>query len=134
MLIAVTSSDGIHVDTHFGKAERFLVYEAGDAAPQLVGEVAADAYCNWSTQLQDMAPEQFAEAVKEMQECADAPPAHRMMPEKLASIASAMGSCRVVVTAMIGEAPQAELERLGFTVYALQGEIKPVLAELVKVL
>jgi len=27
MLIAVTSSNGIDVDTHFGKAGQFLVYE-----------------------------------------------------------------------------------------------------------
>lgn len=135
MLVAVTSSDGINIDTHFGKAERFLVYEVGSDAQQLVYQVPADAYCNWSTMLQqDMTPEQFAETVKVMQECADSPPAHHMMPEKLASIANALGECRILVTAMIGEAPQEELERLGFEVYALDGEINAALTELAKIL
>lgn len=132
MLIAVTSSDGINIDTHFGKAERILVYEVGSDTAQLVQEVTADAYCNWSTLLQDMAPEQFAEAVKGMQECADSPPAHRMMPEKLAAIANALGDCRVLVTVMIGEAPQAELERLGISVYAISGPVGKVLPEVAK--
>lgn len=29
--VAVTTSDGVHVDLHFGHAERFLVLEADDA-------------------------------------------------------------------------------------------------------
>ena len=133
MLVAVTSSDGINIDTHFGKAERFLVYEVGRDEQQLVYQVPADAYCNWSTMLQqDMSPEQFAETVKVMQECADSPPAHHMMPEKLAAIATALGECRMLVTAMIGEAPQEELERLGFSVYTLSGPVGKVLTEVAK--
>lgn len=132
MLIAVTSSDGVTIDTHFGKAARFHVYETGSGTPQLMGEVAADAYCNWNTVLQNIPPEQFAETVKEMQECAEVPPAHRMMPEKLAVIARALGDCRVIVTAMIGEAPQAEMERLGFSVYAASGPIATILPEVAK--
>jgi predicted Fe-Mo cluster-binding NifX family protein len=134
MLIAVTSKDGLEINQHFGHAARFLVYEVGSSAPLPVGEVAADAYCNWGSIHPDMSPEQFNEAVLKMQECADAPPAHRMMPEKLAAIATALGDCRVIVTAMIGEAPQAELERLGFTIYTVSGPIDKVLTELSKAL
>ncbi len=132
MLIAVTSSDGINVDTHFGKAPLFYIYETGSAAPKLMATVAADAYCNWSRILQDIPSEQFADTLRKMQECAETPPAHRMMPEKLAAIAHALGDCRVVVTAMIGEAPQAELERLGLTIYALTGQIATLLPEVAK--
>ena len=28
--IAAASTDGIHIDAHFGKAERFLIYDVGD--------------------------------------------------------------------------------------------------------
>lgn len=108
MLIAVTTSDGICVDTHFGKAERFQVYEVGYGLAQLVREVQAPSYCS------------------------GAAPGHSLMPDKLAAIAQALGDCRVVVTAMIGEAPQAELERLGINVHAVSAPIFEVLSEVVK--
>lgn len=108
MLIAVTTSDGIMVDTHFGKAERFLVYEVGQGPPQLHGEVAAPPYCG------------------------GAAPGHSLMPEKLAAISQALGECRVMVTAMIGEAPQSELERLGIAVHSLEAPVTEVLSEVVK--
>ena len=57
MLIAVTSKDGIEINQHFGHAERFLIYEVASDALQLVGEVKADAYCNWGTILPDLDPE-----------------------------------------------------------------------------
>lgn len=108
MLIAVTTSNGIEVDTHFGKAERFLIYEAGAGEPQLVREIQAPAYCS------------------------GAAPGHSLMPDKLAAISQALGDCRVVVTAMIGEAPQAELERLGISVHAVVAPVAEVLREVVK--
>jgi len=108
MLIAVTTSNGIDVDTHFGKAERFLIYETGHADPQLLGEVRAQAYCG------------------------GAAPGHSLMPDKLAAISQALGDCRVVVTAMIGEAPQQELERLGITVHTISAPVAEVLREVIK--
>jgi predicted Fe-Mo cluster-binding NifX family protein len=134
MLIAVTSSDGKHIDLHFGKAEKFMLYEVGDGEPRLVREVKAPAYCGWSTQLQEMTPEQVAAAIESMRECADAPPSHSMMPEKLAAIASALGNCRIIVTAMIGQAPQEEMERLGFDVYTMAGPVPTTLTELARLL
>ncbi len=134
MLIAVTSSDGNNIDLHFGKAETFMLYEVGEGEPKLVREVKAATYCGWSAELQDMTPEQFAATVSKMQECADAPSSHGMMPDKLAAIARELGSCRVIVTAMIGQAPQDEMERLGFDVYSMAGPVGPTLKELAKLL
>jgi predicted Fe-Mo cluster-binding NifX family protein len=135
MLIAVTSTDGKNIDQHFGKAERFLLYEAGSGEPWLVCEVQAPAYCGWTAQLQSAAtPEQFDAVVGEMRQCADAPPSHGMMPEKLAAIARELGSCRIIVTAMIGDAPREEMERLGFDVYTMSGPVGPSLKELANVL
>jgi len=132
MLIAVTSSDGINIDTHFGKAERFHLFDVCGGEPLKVEEVFADPYCNWNSTLQGLSPEQFTETVKAMQECADDRPSHSMMPEKLASITKALGDCRVIVTAMIGESPEAELERLGIAVYSVKGPIKTILPEVAK--
>jgi predicted Fe-Mo cluster-binding NifX family protein len=134
MLVAVTSSDGKTIDLHFGKAEKFMLYEVGEGEPRLVREVKAAAYCSWGAELQNMTPEQFADAVSQMQECVDAPPSHAMMPDKLAVIARDLGSCRVIATAMIGQAPQEEMERLGFDVYTLSGPVGPTLTELAKLL
>lgn len=108
MLIAVTSSDGIMVDTHFGKADRFLVYEVGYGAPVLQYEVQAPPYCS------------------------DSGSHHSLMPDKLAVIAKGLGKCRVVVTAMIGESPRAEMERLGIDVISVSGSINELLIEVIK--
>jgi predicted Fe-Mo cluster-binding NifX family protein len=132
MLIAVTTSDGKQVDTHFGKADRFLVYEVGNGEPQLLREVQAPAYCGWAAELQTMSPDEFDMTLAKMRECADAPPSHHMMPDKLAAIAQALGDCRVVVTAMIGDAPREELERLGISVHAVNAPVSEVLNEVVK--
>lgn len=134
MLVAVTSTDGTTIDQHFGKAERFLVYEVGTGEPQLVSEVKADPYCGWAGRLQSATPEEADAAILLMRECAEAPPAHSMMPDKLAAIAQALGSCRIIVTAMIGDAPRDEMERLGFDVYTMPGPLKPSLVELSKLL
>lgn len=108
MQIAVTTSNGIDVDTHFGKAERFLIYTLDSTEPQLLGEVQAPAYCS------------------------GAAVGHSLMPDKLAAISQALGECRVVVTAMIGEAPREELERLGITVHTVAAPVAEVLREVRK--
>ena len=108
MLIAVTSSDGKYVDTHFGKADRFLIFETGNGQPYLVREVQAPSYCS------------------------GAAPGHSLNPEKLADIASSLGDCRVIVTEMIGDAPREELDRLGVIVHTLSAPVSDVLREVVK--
>lgn len=108
MLIAVTSTDGTTVDTHFGKADRFLVYQVGEGEPVLQYEVQAPCYCGGSG------------------------PGHGLMPEKLAAIANGLGECRVIVTAMIGDSPKEEMERLGIEVISLCGPVVDLLKEVVK--
>lgn len=108
MLIAVTSSDGKQIDTHFGKADRFLVYAVGTGEPALLYEVQAPRYCGGTG------------------------PGHSLMPDKLAAIATGLGECRGVVTAMVGEAPRAEMERLGVEVVSLSGPVNDLLKEVVK--
>ena len=108
MLIAVTTSDTKQVDTHFGKAERFLVYEVGTGEPALLYEVQAPSYCGGTG------------------------PGHSLMPDKLAAIATGLGDCRVVVTAMVGGAPREGMDRLGIDVVTLVGPVADVLKEVAK--
>ena len=109
MRIAVASKSGTLVDQHFGHAERFLIYEVTDAAANLVEEKRVERYCSYDE-------------------------AHPLRGHLLRAISSALDGCRAIVCAKIGEAPQEEMERLGFRVYTLQGGIKPALMELAKVL
>jgi len=108
VLIAVTSSDGLQVDTHFGKADRFLVYDVGIGEPALAFEVQVPCYCTGAGH------------------------AHALMPEKLAAVVGGFGACRVLVTAMIGDAPRMELNRLGIEVIVIAGPISEVLQEVIK--
>ncbi len=109
MLIAVASKDGKEINQHFGHAERFLIYEVNAAAVTLVDEKKVERYCTYDE-------------------------AHPLRGHVLRGISSALAGCRAIVCAQIGQAPQEEMAQQGFPVYALQGLIKPALAELVKVL
>ncbi len=109
MLIAVATKDGKLINQHFGHAERFLIYEVTEGRATLVDEKKTDKYCTYD-------------------------PEHPLRRHVLEKIATALGGCSAIVSAKIGEAPQAEMERLGFSIFAAEGEIKPTLVELVKVL
>ena len=132
MLIAVTSTDGLTINQHFGHAARLLIYRVADGRAELLRECAVTPYCTWSEALRDMPPEQFAATIQQMRECADGQPEHGMRPAQLAAFAEALGDCRVVVTAMIGAAPQEELERINIEVHAVTGPIQQVLPEIIK--
>lgn len=132
MRVAVTSSDGNLINLHFGKAERFLIYEIGNEEPTYIGQVAASPYCGWAAMLKHASAEGFEAIIEDMRACAEEPPVHQMMPEKLAAIASALAGCRLIVTAMIGDAPREEMERRGFDIYTMSGQIEPSLKELSK--
>ncbi len=98
MLIAVSSKSGTEVDQHFGHAERFLVYDYNGGAPELVREVAVEKYCSFDP---------------------DNPFRHRQFD----AIAASLEGCTAVVTAMIGELPRQELNKLGIKSMVAQGPI-----------
>jgi len=109
MLIAVATKDGKEINQHFGHAERFLIYEADETAVKLVDEKKVERYCSYDE-------------------------AHPLRGHVLRAISTALAGCSAIVCSQVGQAPQDEMARMGFPVYALQGAIKPALAELVKVL
>ena len=109
MLIAVTTKDGQMINQHFGHAVRFLIYDVDGTAVKLVDEKKVEKYCTYDE-------------------------AHPLRGHVLRGIAEALQGCRAIVCAQIGPAPQEEMERLGFDVYALEGEITPALTELAKIL
>lgn len=109
MRIAVASRDGREVDQHFGHAERFLIYDVTEGKAILVGEERVEKYCSYD-------------------------PEHPLRTGLLKAIASALAGCRAVVCSQIGEAPRAEMERLGVETYVASGPVETLLPELSKVL
>ncbi|MBJ6726255.1 NifB/NifX family molybdenum-iron cluster-binding protein [Geomesophilobacter sediminis] len=109
MLFAVATKDGKEVNQHFGHAERFLIYDVEEERVRLVDERAVERYCTFD-------------------------PDHPMRSHTLQGTADVLRDCQAVVCAMIGEAPQIELARIGVQAFAVEGEIKSVLQALVKVI
>jgi predicted Fe-Mo cluster-binding NifX family protein len=102
MRIAVASKSGIEVDQHFGHAERFLIYEAGEGSVSRVGEVQVEKYCSFDP---------------------DNPMRHRQFD----CIVEALKGCKVVITAMIGDYPRQELKKAGLLHIVAAGPIDPAL-------
>lgn len=109
MLIAVATKDGKNINQHFGHAVRFLIYDVAGTSVKLVAEKEVEKYCTYDE-------------------------AHPLRGHVLRGIAEALQGCRAIVCSQIGPAPQEEMSRLGFEVYALDGEINAALTELGKVL
>jgi len=102
MLIAVASKTGAEVDQHFGHAERFLIYDYGSGNPQPVGEVEVEKYCSYD-------------------------PDHPFRHRQFDGIVAALKGCKAVVTAMIGELPKQELQKVGITPLVAAGPIADAL-------
>ena len=98
MRIAVASKSGSEVDQHFGHAERFLLYEYNRGNPLPVGEVVVEKYCSYD-------------------------PEHPFRHRQFDAIVAALQGCRVVITAMIGDYPLAELEKAGLKHVTASGPI-----------
>jgi predicted Fe-Mo cluster-binding NifX family protein len=109
MLIAVASKDGLQINQHFGHVERFLIYEVEEGSVRLLEERPVEKYCRFD-------------------------PDHPLRSHTLKDTAEALRGCRAIVCSMIGEAPKAELERLGVEPYVVEGDITATLLDLAKVL
>ena len=102
MLIAVASKTGTEVDQHFGHAERFLIYDYGNGDPKPLKEVDVVKYCS-------------------------SDPDHPFHHPRFDAITKALDGCKVVVTAMIGELPKQELQKVGITPVVTDGPISDAL-------
>ena len=102
MLIAVSSKTGTEVDLHFGHAEKFRIFKYRNGNHVQVAEVKVDKYCTFDLE-------------------------HPFRHVQFDGIAEALKDCKAVVTAMIGELPRQELEKLGFKVISVEGPIEPAL-------
>ncbi len=94
MKVAVCSSDGKNVDTHFGNAECFYIYEiCGDRVIN-VDVRETEKYC--------LGP--------------DAPPDPEKMADKIMVVKETLKDCSMLFTAKIGHAPRRALVNENFKI------------------
>lgn len=101
MKIAVVSTDGIHVDDHFGKAKRFLIYEITDGRINLI-------------------------ETRESTPLSVGDPDHPFDAERFGNIVSVIGDCEKVLMTQIGETPAAKLKDAGIEPVIFSGSIKDI--------
>lgn len=102
MKIAIVSTDGISVNDHFGRAKRFLIYEAGDEA-----------------------------GLQKIEERAVVPlstgdPSHGFDEERFAAVLAALAGCSRVYATRIGDRPRQELEERGIIPVIHAGAINAI--------
>ena len=102
MLIAVASKSGTEIDQHFGHAEKFRIFKYRKGNSVQVDEVSVNRYCSFDLE-------------------------HPFRHAQLNGIAEALKDCQVIVTAMIGELPRQEMEKLGFKVISAEGPLEQAL-------
>ncbi len=98
MLIAVASSDGRKVDTHFGKANRFLIYNKTSSGLELLGEQRVTPYSTGSM-------------------------SHDFDQERFDQVYAAVKSCQRIYVCKIGDRPERELVKRGIEAIIYEGPI-----------
>jgi len=88
--VAVASTDGKHVNEHFGKADRFLIYEMGPIMTLLEERSCA------RLSVDD--------------------PNHKFDPDKFDAILDTIKDCKKIYVSQIGAVPEAALKSKGFEV------------------
>ncbi len=96
MKIAITTSDGNYVDTHFGKASTFYVYELVNGDLHTIEKRGVIPYCQ--------------------QEGFKSTTSHTFVAEKFAIAYDLIKDCQLLFTQQIGEVPKSRLKNLGIEV------------------
>lgn len=101
MQIAIVSSDGQTVNDHFGKAERFLIYETGGPTPVFIEERAVEAYSTGDKN-------------------------HPYEESRFTGVLAALAGCQKVYCTKIGDKPTEELGKAGIEPVLYAGAISEI--------
>lgn len=104
MKIAVASTDGQKVDCHFGKADRFFVYQIESDMVISEGAREVEPYCATGSQ------------------------AHLADEGRIRPLIEALEDCATVYVARIGETPRRKLEEAGLCVRESQSFVHELLS------
>lgn len=103
MKIAIVSTDGKNVNDHFGKAERFLIYEAGAAGLTSIAEQKISCLSTGDQ-------------------------SHQFDAARFESVAQALEGCKRIYCTRIGDRPRQELEKQGIMTVIFEGPIAAIRA------
>jgi len=101
MQVAIASTDGSNVDEHFGKADRFLIYEINGSNQSLVG-------------------------IKVVTPYSDGNKGHDFNRSRFNSVASLLRGCEQLYCTRIGNEPADELKKLGIEPVLYEGPIENI--------
>jgi predicted Fe-Mo cluster-binding NifX family protein len=101
MQVAIVSTDGINVNEHFGRADRFLIYEIDSTHSTLLA-----------------APKAEPLSVGD--------PDHPFDKARFDAVLKALSGCKRVYCTRIGERPTAELKKNGIEPVIFQGSITEI--------
>ncbi len=101
MKIAVATTDGSRVDQHFGKADRFLIYELTASGLSFIEE-------------------------RNVRRLSENDPDHPFNEEVFFKIAEALDGCQKIYAARIGDNPAKELKKTGIEPVVYEGPIEEI--------
>lgn len=104
MKVAVTSTNGKSIDTHFGKADIIYVYDVKNKDVKFIEKRNVDKYCSDN-------------------------PLHAFRPDDFDKVYQAIADCKILYTQKIGAVPAEKCRSLGLKVNQAEGEIKTVLGK-----
>lgn len=90
MLIAIASTDGETINEHFGRTNRFLIYDVSPGNQTLM-------------------------TVRDVEPLSTGDKNHPFDQERLAGVTEAVKDCKLLYCTKIGDRPRQELEKLGIT-------------------
>ncbi len=102
MKVAICTSDGIYVDTHFGKTSSFSIFEFDGEKKIPIEKRKVDSYSPLKTDKSGMID------------------SHPFEQEKFDSVLEAINDCEILYTTAIGKTPQKKLEEKGVRVKVCQ--------------
>ena len=97
MRIAVTTTDGVKVNQHFGKATSFTIYDIKDDRLKMVDLRQVESYCECE------GGEPFD-------------PNHKFKQDRFSKVKEIIEDCEKLYTLQIGDVPKEQLEIVGIAV------------------
>lgn len=101
MQIAIASTDGKSVNTHFGKADKFIIYEQRGIKLSRVKEIDVEPYSTGNQQ-------------------------HIFDKQRFSAVSTPLSQCSTIYCTKIGEKPAEEFRKMGIDIVIFEGLIENI--------